>query len=168
MTKRLLAVALPLALAACGGSDTPTVFTISTGTYAVSGATSAQATDTCGLLPVYQDPAEQIGINVSGTTATFNLNLAISSPPADSLPTATISGNTLGAGTEANYTVASGSTCVVRVHRSVTGDITSNDHTALLLTFSAATEAGTCNPADLGLSNLPCSSSYHFLANKVQ
>ncbi|HEX8910432.1 MAG TPA: hypothetical protein VF805_14600 [Anaeromyxobacteraceae bacterium] len=164
MTKRLLAVALPLALAACGGSDSPTVFTISTGTYAVSGATSVQATDTCGLLPVYQASGKVIGINVSGTTATFDL--ANNNPPANTLPTATISGNTLGAGTEANYTVAVGTTCVVRIHKSVTGDITSNDHTALLLTFSAATDSGTCNPADLGFANLPCNSSYHFLANK--
>ncbi len=165
MTKRLLAVALPLALAACGGSDSPTVFTISTGTYAVSGATSAQATDSCGLLPAYQDPAKQIGINVSGTTATFNL-ANDPAAPADTLPTATISGNTLGAGTEANYTVAFGTTCVVRIHRSVTGDITSNDHTALLLTFSAATESGTCNATNTSFAAVPCTSSYHFLANK--
>ena len=168
MIKRALAVALPLAwLAACGGSDSPTVYTITTGTYAVSGATSTQASDACGLLSAYQDPTKQIGIAVSGTTATFNLANDPNASPA-SLPRAVINGNSIEQPTEANYTVAFSSSCVVRIHRSVTGDITANDKTALTLTFSAATDTGTCNPADTSFASLPCSSSYHFLANKVQ
>lgn len=167
MIKRALTVALPLAWLAACGSDSPTVYTISSGTYAVSGATNAQATDTCGLLAAYQDPSKQVGIAVSGTTATFNPANDPNAAPA-SLPRAVIDGNTIGQATEANYTVAFTSSCVVRIHRSVTGEITANDKTALTLTFSAATDSGTCNPADTSFASLPCSSSYHFLATKVR
>lgn len=167
MIKRAIIVALPLAiLAGCGGDDSKT-HTISTGTYAVSGATSAQALDTCGLLPAYQDSTKRIGITVAGTDAIFNLS---NDPDADAstLPRGIINGNAIEQGTEANYTVAYGSSCVVRIHRSVTGDITANDQTALTLKFSAAVDAGTCAAADTSFTNLPCDSSYHFLANKVQ
>ncbi len=167
MIKRAIIVALPLALlAGCGGDDSKTN-TISTGTYAVSSATSAQAVDTCGLLAAYQDPAKRIGITVTGTDAMFNLaNDPLAA--ADSLPHAVINGNSLDPSTEANYTVAYGSTCVVRVRRSVTGDITAKDQAALQLTFSAQTEAGTCTAAITSFTAMPCNSSYHFVATKVQ
>lgn len=165
--KRALLFVLPLTLAACGGSDSPKVYSITTGTYAVSGATSAQPADECGLLPAYQDPAKRIGIVVSGTTATFNL---ANDPqaPADSLPRAVVNGNAIEQPTEANYTVAFGAGCVVRVHRTVTGELTGNDKTALTLSFTAATEPPTtCVAANTAFAKLPCSSSYHFLADKV-
>lgn len=167
MIKRAIIVALPLAfLAGCGGDDSKT-YAISTGTYAVSSATSAQAVDTCGLLAAYQDPAKRIGITVTGTDAMFNLAndpLAAS----DSLPHAVINGNSLDPSTEANYTIAYGTTCVVRVRRSVTGDITANDQAALQLTFSAQTDAGTCTAAETSFTAMPCNSSYHFVATKLQ
>jgi hypothetical protein len=167
MIKRALAIAVPLAFLAACSDDSDTVHTISTGTYAVSGATSAQALDTCGLLPAYQDPTKRIGITVVGAEAIFNL---ANNPAADadSLPRGLINGNAIEQATETNYTVAFGDSCVVRVHSSVTGDITENDQSALTLKLSAAVDAGTCVPSETSFANLPCDSSYHFLANKVQ
>src|SRR5215212_2015957 len=112
MIKRALAVALPIAFLAACGSDSPDVHTLNPGTYAVSGATNAQASDGCGLLSTYQDPTKKIGVAVSGTTATFNL-ANTSDAPAVSLPRAVIDGNSIGQATEASYTVAVGTTCVV-------------------------------------------------------
>ena len=73
-----------------------------------------------------------------------------------------INGNAIEQATEANYTVTP--SCVVRIRRSVTGDITENDQSALTLKFSAEVDAGTCAPSDTSFTNLPCDSSYHFLA----
>ena len=168
MIKRALAIAVPLAFLAACSDDSDTVHTISTGTYAVSGATSAQALDTCGLLPAYQDPTKRIGITVVGADAIFNLANDPDADP-DSLPRGLINGNAIEQATEADYTVAYGSAdCVVRIRRSVTGELTGNDQSALTLKFSAAVDAGTCAPSDTSFTNLPCDSSYHFLANKVQ
>jgi hypothetical protein len=167
MIKRALAIAVPLAFLAACSDDSDTVHTISTGTYAVSGATSAQALDTCGLLPAYEDPTKRIGITVVGAEAIFNLANDPDADP-DSLPRGLINGNAIEQATEANYTVAFTESCVVRIRRSVTGDITENDQSALTLKFSAAVDAGTCAPSDTSFTNLPCDSSYHFLANKVQ
>ena len=154
---------LTAAIAGCDLLGGPT-YTLSSGTYAVSSATLASANDQCGLLSAYTDPAKKIGITVSGTTATFNL-ANDPTAPANSLPTATINANAIELLAEANYTVSFGTTCVVRIHRDVVGDITANDAAALTLTFSVATESGSCSTGT-SFAAVPCSSAYHFLVTR--
>jgi hypothetical protein len=168
MTKRALAIAVPLVFLAACSDDSDTVYTLNTGTYAVSGATSAQALDTCGLLPAYQDATKRIGVTVAGADVIFNL-ANDADPDPDTLPRAVINGNAIEQATEADYNVSyKDGECVVRVRKSVTGEITGNDQSALTLTFSADIFAGNCAASDTSFTNLPCDSSYHFLANKVQ
>jgi len=150
-------------LTSCGlfGGDT---YTLSTGTYKVSSATLASASDECGLLGAYTDPAKVIGMTVNGTTVTFNLSNDPAAP-SNTLPTATINANSIETPVEANYTLAFGTTCVTRIHRNVIGDITANDEGALTLSFSVATESGNCS-SGTSFSAVPCASSYHFLVKK--
>jgi hypothetical protein len=165
MKTRIALLVLPFTLLAACGSESAATFTLASGTYAVSSATSAIPSDECGLLAAYQDSSKRIGITVNGTTASFNLANDPAADPA-SMPTATIDGNSIRQLVEANYTVAFGGTCVVRVHRHVTGDITANDQAALTLAFDAATDAGTCDASSTSFAKLPCTSSYHFLTKK--
>ncbi len=168
MNPRHLALAASLlALTACGGSST-TTFTLSTGTYAVSGATttSARPTDQCGLLGAYQDPSKVIGIVVAGTTATFNLANDPGAAAA-TLSTATINGNALENPVDANYVVGPfGTNCLLRVQRRVSGELTANDDARLDLTFEVAVESGTCTGVTTPFTTLPCQSGYEFLAKK--
>jgi hypothetical protein len=171
MTTRLarLAVLAPLTLlAACGGSDDPVPFTITSGTYAVSGATVGSATpgDQCLLIGTYQAAGKRIDIdvNAAGTVASFDLgqnNIAIEAP------SATINGNSLEAPVQANYTVNLGN-CLLRVRRSVVGDLTANDAAALQLSAQITIETnGTdCDGTPyVGVSG--CRSDIHFLVTKV-
>jgi hypothetical protein len=150
-------------MAACG-SDSATIYTLSSGTYAVSNATLASPNDQCGLLGAYTDPTKKIGIAVSGTTATFNL-ANDPAAPADSLPKATINGNAIDTPVEANYTVAFGQTCVVRIRRTVVGEITADNAAALTLAFSVVTDSGNC-ATGTSFAAVPCASSYHFLVTR--
>ena len=170
----LLTVSLAL-LSACGedltgtdagtGNDAGSSHLLTTGTYAVSGATATTA-DECGLLSAYTDPNKMIGITASGSTITFNL-ANDANAPANSLPKAVLAGNTLGQATEANYTIAYPPSGVVRVHRTVVGTLLNDNSASLTLSFNALTETGTtCSAADTSFSALPCASSYTFTATK--
>jgi len=152
-----------LAIAACGGDETDS-HDFETGTYAVSSAALASATDGCGLLGAYTDPEKVIGISVDGDTATFNLSND-SSAEATTLPTATLSSNVLAEGYEANYLITYGA-CNVRVKRSVTGELTDNNKANLTLTFNVTKESGTCTASDTDFLTLPCDSSYNFVVTK--
>jgi hypothetical protein len=140
-------------------------YKLESGTYKVTGATLASGSDTCGLLASYTDPAKVIGIAVSGDTVTFNLP----NDPAqevDTLPTATLTSNSLVKLAEANYTVNWTGSCVTRIHKDVVGDVTSDNTTALTLTFNVTTEAGTCDSTTSGFPTVPCSSNIHFIATR--
>jgi hypothetical protein len=156
----LAAVALLSSCDLLGGQ----VYTIASGTYAVSSATLASANDQCGLLGAYTDPTKKIGLTVNGNTVTFNL-ANDPSAAANTLPSATINGNAIETPVEANYTVAFGSTCVARIHRNVVGDITANNTIAVTLSFSVATESGNCSTGT-SFAAVPCASDYHFLGTK--
>lgn len=168
MRTRLLSLLSLTVLAACGGSNTQT-FTISSGTYAVSGATASASrpTDQCGLLDIYTDPAKRIDITVNGTTATFNLSQNTQS---NTWPTATINGNSLEKATTASYTSPSGS-CLLRLNVAVTGEITNNDDTALTVDVDISQDAaspGTCTAASVTstATTFPCQTGIHLLAKK--
>jgi hypothetical protein len=158
----LVAVSV-LAVAGCG--DLFGGPTLESGTYAVSDATLASTSDQCGLLGAYTDPDKKIGVTVNEDTVTFNLSNDAAAAPA-SLPTATMSEGMLTQLAEANYTIAFGTTCVVRVHRSVTGDIVENNKASVTLAFSVAEESGDCVPSETAFSAIPCSSSYNFTITK--
>lgn len=151
------------------GMDAGVIYAFTTGTYAVTQAMNAPSTtDVCGLLPAYQASGKVIGVTVVAPTVTFNL---ANDPNAmlDTLPTATLTGDSIGVLTEANYTVAYGTTCVVRVHRSVVGTVVATDTAALTLSFSAATESGTCTGGATGNTSfaaLPCTGNYQFTATR--
>jgi len=162
-----LAILAPLALlAACGGTDDPTPFTITTGTYAVSGASVATANpgDQCGLLGTYTalDKLIDIDVNGAGTIASFDLgrnNIAIEAP------TATINGNALDAPVQANYTVNLGN-CLLRVRRTVVGSLTANDAAELLLHAQITVDTTGTDCVEPYITG--CLSDIHFLATKVQ
>ncbi len=172
MNARIALLAAPLALlAACGGDDDPTIYTLSSGRYAVSGASVGTASpgDQCLLLGTYQATGKQIGIdvNAAGNTATFDLALA-SPVVLATLSSATINGNSLETPVEASFTSNLGN-CTLRVRRSVVGELTGNDAAALRLHALITVEtngsdcAGTPYVAAGG-----CQSDIHFLASKVQ
>jgi hypothetical protein len=161
-------------LAACGedmnffqdaGVDAgPSYYAFAAGTYGVSNAVLSSASDECGLLAAYQDPAKKIGIAQSGAVLTFNL-ANDPAAPANSLPSAVLNGNSIEQPTEANYTAAFGSTCVVRIKRTVTGSVVNHYAAALTLSFSASTEAG-CTTNTSPFAALPCASAYQFTATR--
>jgi hypothetical protein len=163
-----LAILAPLALlAACGGSDAPTPFSITTGTYAVSGATvgSASPGDQCLLIGTYQAAGKRIdiGVNAAGTTATFDL---AQSGIAIERSSATINGNSLEAPVEANYTVNLGN-CVLRVRRTVAGDLTANDAAALQLAAQITIDTNGTDCDGTPYVGVGCRSDIHFLATKL-
>ncbi len=173
MKSKFLVLCACVAMAGCGedlfgdtdaGVDAGTAaYTFSAGTFAVTNAISP-GSDQCGLLASYTDPAKKIGITMSGSTLTFNL-ANDSAAPADSMPMAVKTDNEIAQPTEANYTVAYGTTCVVRVKRTVVGNVVKNDTAALTLSFSVATETGNCSTGT-SFAAVPCSSSYQFTATK--
>jgi hypothetical protein len=181
MTLRQAFCVSALALMSCGGvdlfndagtdagTDAGVTYPFVTGTYGVTNAVNAPSTtDQCGLLPAYQATDKKIGVDVTGTKVTFNL-ANDTTAAATTLPTATLAGNVIGTPVEANYTIAFGTTCVVRVHRTVTGNVVANNTAALTLSFSAATETGTCTTGTSGntsFSALPCTGNYQFTATK--
>ena len=168
MKARISLLAAPLLLlAACSGDDT-TTYTLSTGTYAVSGATVGTATpgDQCNLVDTYAKPGKQIGVdvNAAGTTATFDLALD------DNLvtqPSATINGNSLEAPVEASYTANLGN-CLVRIRRTVVGELTGNDAAALQLHAQITIEIDGSDCDNTPYVGAGCQSDIHFLATKVQ
>lgn len=168
MMTRIALLAAPLALlAACGGDDDAPTYTLSTGTYAISGATIGTASpgDQCNLLVSYTAAGKKIdvAVNAAGTTATFDL-LPISE--AITQPSATIKGNSLESPILANYTTPYGN-CLLRIQRTVVGELTGNDAAALQLHAKIAVEASgtdcTGTPYVAG-----CQSDIHFLATKLQ
>ncbi len=169
MKTRLALLAAPLALlAACSGDDDPTTYTLSTGTYAVSGATVGTASpgDQCKLLASYTADGKKIDIavNAAGTTATFDLL-----PISDTItkPSATINGNSLEAPILANYTANFGN-CLLRVQRTVVGELTGNDAAALQLHAQITVETFNTDCTGTQYEGAGCQSDIHFLANKLQ
>jgi hypothetical protein len=168
MNVRIALLAAPLALLAACSDDDPTIHTLSSGTYAVSGASIGTATpgDQCNLLESYTVAGKEIAIGVDGTTATFDLK-----PPSVAImnPTATINGNALEAPVEANYTIQypAGGNCLVRVRRTVVGDLTGTDAAALQLHASIQVEEYGSGCDGTPYTGIGCQSDIHFLANKV-
>ncbi len=165
MKARIALLAAPLVLlAACSGDDT-TTYTLSTGTYAVSGATVGTASpgDQCELLTSYNQPGKNIGIDVNGTTAAFRLLLE---DAAITQPSATINGNSIETPVQASYTANVGN-CLYRIRRTVVGELTANDAAALQLhaQITIETDGADCNQALYG--GAGCQSDIHFLATKV-
>ena len=166
MKARIALLAAPLVLlAACSGDDT-TTYTLSTGTYAVSGATVGTATpgDQCNLLASYTQPGKQIGIDVNGTTAVFRLLL---NDAPITQPSATINGNSIESPVQASYTANYGN-CVVRIRRTVVGELTANDATALQLHAQITIETPGTDCNGTAYVGAGCQSDIHFLATKVQ
>lgn len=170
MNARIALLVAPLALLAACSDDDPTVYTLSGGTYAVSGASVGTAApgDQCGLLSIYQATGKQIAIAVNGTTATFDLS-PVSDPAQNS--SATINGNSIDTPVEANFVMQVGSStsnCSVRVQRTVVGELTANDQTALQMhaLITIVTNGGDCNGDPWDVQG-GCQSDIHFLANKV-
>ena len=170
MNARIALLAVPLVfLAACGGDDTKT-YKITSGNYAVSGATVGTASpgDQCLLLESYKTPGKQIGIavNATGNTATFDLTMA-SPVVIGTLSSATIKGNSLEAPVEADYTANYGN-CLLRVRRTVAGELTGNDAAALQLHAVITIQTDGTDCAGSPYLGAGCQSDIHFLANKVQ
>jgi hypothetical protein len=185
MTLRQACCVGALALMSCGGvdlfndagtdagTDAGVTYTFVTGTYGVTNAAAAAGTtDQCGFLPSYQDAMKKIAVDVANGKATFNLSNtpASTTNPMVSWPVTTVAGNTIGPATEANYTIAfTNPTCTVRVKRTVVGNVVANNAAALTLSFTVATESGTCTPAPNGntvFNAIPCASTYQFTATK--
>lgn len=170
MKIQIAILAAAATLLACGedltdlDEDAGTEFyELSSGTYAVSNAVLASQTDQCGLLGAYTDPEKKIGLTVDGATVTFNLSNSATAAP-ESLDRSYITGNTIEMQTQTNYTVAFDDTCVVRVLRTVTGQIVGPNTAALTMDFSVATEAGTCDGNNTIFTTVPCASTYQFTA----
>ena len=171
MNARIALLVAPLALLAACSDDDPTTYTLSSGTYGVSGASVGTASpgDACQLLSTYQQAGKQIAITVNGTDVAFDLQPV--SPSADMISNATINGNSIEQPREANFTIQVGSStsnCSVNIKRTVIGDLTANDQTALQMhaQITIVTNGGDCNgdPWDVAGG---CQSDIHFLANKV-
>jgi hypothetical protein len=158
------------AILSCGdeflpGSDAGTSsYAFTGGTFAVTNAVLASSTDECNLLGAYTDPTKKIRIDQAGSVLTFNL-ANDASAAANSLPKAVLDGNVIGQATEANYTVAFDNSCVVRIKRTVTGQVVADYTAALTLSFSVDTEAG-CVTNTTSFPTLPCASIYQFTATK--
>lgn len=165
------ALAMVVGISGCGddteGVDGGTAYALAAGTFNVSNAVAA-GTDQCGLIGAYQDPTKQIGITDNGTgLLTFNL----SNDPAAAavtLPTAILDGNTLSQPVAANYTISYGDSCVVRVNRTVTGNLVADNTLALTLTFDVATDSGSCDGDNTDFAAVPCASTYTFTATRAQ
>jgi hypothetical protein len=165
MKARIALLAAPLVLlAACSGDDT-TIYTLSTGTYAVSGATVGTATpgDQCNLLASYTKLDKSIGIDVNGTTADFRL--VLDDAPITQ-PSATINGNAIETPVEASYTANYGN-CLVRVRRTVVGELTANDAAALQLHAQIMIETDGTDCDGTPYVGAGCESDIHFLATKI-
>jgi len=169
MTKRTLLLAAPLALlAACGGSDTPTTFTITTGSYAVSGSTATAAfpADNCNVVSLFTAGNPPIDIAVSGTTANFDLKGG--QTLAQYKTTANIVGNQIDHVTDANFETAVGAACVFVTKVQVNGDLTADNALHLIAKYDISTKAGTtCTLVDVDAKVLPCTSEVDFLATKL-
>ena len=169
----IIAAAAAAALAACGvedplegsGGGESEFYELNSGSYGLSNAVLASQGDQCGLFGAYQDPSKEIGVNVQGSLVTFNLANNPSASP-QSLDKSTLIGNAIGQQGETNYTVAFDDTCVVRVHRTVTGRVVNDDTAALTLDFSVEAEAGSCTADNTAFAAVPCSSTYQFTATR--
>lgn len=139
---------------------------LSSGTYVVSNAVLASQADQCGLLGAYTDPEKRIGITVDDQSGvTFNLSNSATAPP-ESLDRGVLSGNAIDQYMATRYTVAFDDTCVVRIHRTVSGTVVNADTAELTLDFSVSTEAGTCDGNNTAFNAVPCSSTYQFTATR--
>jgi hypothetical protein len=170
MTTRLarlarLAVLAPLALLAACGSDDPTPFTLTTGSFAVSDARVPAGVpgDQCALLGSYTATGKRIDIDVNsaGTVASFDLgqnNIAIEAP------TAAINGNVLESPVQANYTTNLGN-CVLRVRRTVEGTLVANDIAQLLLKAQITVDTSGTDCVEPYIAG--CQSNIQFLATRL-
>jgi hypothetical protein len=164
MTKRFLV--LVAFLAACG-TTSDTVYTISTGSYAVAAgtATAAFPADNCNIVPLFATGEPPIDVTVSGTTANFDLKGGQVLPQYKT--TATITDNEIAHVTDANFETAVGATCVFTTRVKVNGEITANDSMHLVARYDIAVKGGTtCTLADVDAKTLPCTSEVDFLAEK--
>jgi hypothetical protein len=96
MKPKLIIATFPrFALLACGGSGSGTSYTLSSGSYGLSGI-STEAPDNCNLGEDF-DNTTMIQIAVAQDNVTFSLD-----PPPDANrdPVATVQGNTINAGTK--------------------------------------------------------------------
>jgi len=169
MNLRHAILAAPLALlAACAGDET-TIHTLSTGTFAVSGATAANTSpgDGCGLLDLYapQPPeeAKQFGATVTGSSIAFDFTFRTPIDP-DTVITASLTDNAIATTDDADFLANPGGDCSVRTVRSVTGSLTSVDAMELTMDLTSTVESGDCS----AWGEYPCTSNIQFLATTAQ
>lgn len=162
MKIRIALLSAAVTLLACGEDLSSHEFT--SGTYALSEVTLASQNDECGLLGAYTDPAKRIGITVNDTAVTFNLSNSDTAAP-ESLDQGVLEGNVITQNSPTDYTVAFGDTCVVRINRTITGDVTGDNKAALTMDFSVSVNAGDCT--DTAFAAVPCASTYQFTATKL-
>lgn len=165
--KSTLAALLAVGAAACGSDDTKT-FTITSGTYALTANATASGADECDMASVYTLGSPPIAINVSGATASFDLNPV---SPANEQVVTTITGNAIANTTAANFTVAVASTtCQYTQNVTVSGDITANNEVAVNVVYTKTQNQGfTCTALNVGattFTNGRCTSSIHILARR--
>ena len=168
MTNRAYLLVAPLALLAACSDDNPTVFAITTGSYAVSAgtATAAHPTDDCNMVALFIAGNPPIDVRVDGTTAHFDLKGG--QTLAQYLTTANINGNAIEHVTDANFATTVGTQCTFDTHVQVRGDITANDAMHLIAKYDIAVRQGAnCTLADVDAKVLPCTSEVDFLANKA-
>ncbi len=82
-------------------------------------------------------------------------------------PSATINGNSLEAPVQASYTANLGN-CLVRIRRTVVGELTGNDAAALQLHAQITIEIDGSDCDNTPYVGAGCQSDIHFLATKVQ
>lgn len=174
MTKRILLLAAPLALLAGCGSTSDTTYTITSGSYAVSGgtATATFPTDDCNMVALFTTGNPPIDVVVEGTTAKFDLKGGQTA--AAYFTTAAINGNAIDHVADANFlTPVLGTLCTFRTHVQVRGDIVGNDDMHLIAKYDITEELGAvCTNADVDAKGVPadafasCTSEVDFLATK--
>ena len=170
----LFAAAVPLfavlvfAVLACGGSGSGGTYTLSSGSYGLSG-TSALAPDDCNLGEDFPD-----GTVIQIAVAQNNVTFSFETPPnASHDPVAPVQGNTINAGAKSfdkdNNANPPGETfdCVETITLTVSGRLVATDQLQGTLLESSVRKSGTqCTPAALNYKTHPCSSTLNFTAKK--
>lgn len=168
MKLKLIISAVPLLAVLGCGSDNG-MFTLSSGTYALS-STAPVAPDNCNVAVPFHDGIT-IQLTVSGSSATF----IFGAPDPTHNPVSTIQGNTLGSGTKTydfdNSTLGQGQSfnCVETITQTVNnGSILANDQLSATLLYNSVAKSGTqCAPQYFtSYKTEPCSSTMTFHAKK--
>lgn len=179
MKTRLLIMTAAVALVAfsgcgddiTGGLDAGTAYAFTAGTYDITGAQAT--TDTCNLLAGYQAAGKQVVISDPTGTGAYEFNFDVENPTPDpkTVASAVLDGNTFDQPVGANYTVAFDDGCVLRVQRTVVGDLVADNTAALTLTATIApdeTSVGDCSVDSPSGTDAQCDSLITFTATLAQ